>query len=68
MAALFGLPEDALKPDKLARGPRLSTCIDEFRIEQEQRGNQKRHMNAYVTQTEHFHAASRYRSILCRSF
>ena len=24
MAALFGLPADALKPDKLARGPRLS--------------------------------------------
>ncbi|MCH9035511.1 MAG: hypothetical protein IID42_13585, partial [Planctomycetes bacterium] len=46
MAALFGLPVDALKPDKLARGPRLSVCIDEFRIEQDQRGNQKRHTNA----------------------
>ncbi|MCH7925787.1 MAG: hypothetical protein IIC51_09660, partial [Planctomycetes bacterium] len=54
MAALFGLPADALKPDKLARGPRLSACIDEFRIEQEQRGNQKRHTNAYVNRFQAF--------------
>lgn len=54
MAALFGLPAGALKPDKLARGPRLSACIDEFRIEQEQRGNQKRHTSAYVNRFQAF--------------
>lgn len=54
MAALFGLPVDALTPDKLARGPRLSACIDAFRIEQEQRGNQKRHTNAYVNRFQAF--------------
>ncbi|MEE9294996.1 MAG: hypothetical protein V3W34_08585 [Phycisphaerae bacterium] len=53
-AALFGLPADALEPDKLARGPHLSACIDEFRIEQEQRGNRKRHTNAYVNRFQVF--------------
>ncbi len=54
LATLFGLPADALKPDKLARGPRLSACIKEFRIEQEQRGNQKRHTNAYINRFQAF--------------
>jgi len=54
LAALFGLPSDALTPDKLARGPRLSACINEFRIEQGQRGNQKRHTNAYANRFQSF--------------
>lgn len=54
MAALFGLRPDALQPDKPARGPRLSKCIDEFRVEQEQRGNKQRHTNAYVNRFQVF--------------
>jgi integrase len=62
-AALFGLPADALKPDKPAGGPRLSKCIDEFRIEQEQRGNRRRHTNAYVNRFQVFVDLTRDKSV-----
>ncbi|MCH7872900.1 MAG: hypothetical protein IID33_14490 [Planctomycetes bacterium] len=54
LEALFSLPDGTLKEDRAAFGPRLSACIDEFRIEQKQRNNQPRHTNAYIRRFKAF--------------
>lgn len=51
--AFFRRPADFLSPDRPARGPRLSACIAEFEIEQDQVGNDAKHRKAYV---KHFQA------------
>ncbi len=54
LEALLSLPDGTLKADRAAFGPRLSACIDEFRVEQQQRNNQPRHTNAYIRRFKAF--------------
>ncbi len=54
LAEWLGLPSEALKPDRPARGSRLSDCIPEFVAEQRQLGSQKCHTNAYVNRFQAF--------------
>ncbi len=54
LEALLSVPDGTLKEDRAAFGPRLSACIDEFRVEQKQRNNQPRHTNAYIRRFKAF--------------